>query len=290
MARRSRRSGGGRDEPSIVKLRNLHRRLLKAVSLTSSMEAGSHRPVIIHDDEVGQGFRFELILRPAVGPERDDRGPLTQLMAVCRTYNFPLPLPQMIAVDVETDLFQREWVNGCTTRTATRGGVDAMHGGMTMTHIGLSPLPITIEEVTVREVAIFESGPLAELRPGVLVMENTPPVDGGAWENWEVPQPSGRRGFYRVVGSSKAYYKMASVEQPGCCDMVTICKIGISVPKWLLPVETLKGIVASKIKTSCKVLRHELCDRFDTFPYNDRMRTHADLYQAVIRVSQPTTA
>lgn len=273
-------------DPQLTKLRTLSARMREAVALaTRSVGTQAPPPVVIQEPTLGEGFRLELTMRQAVGAERDAKGAVTQLILIAKVMNWPLSLMNTIAVDCECDLFQKEWIKDCKNRSATPGGPSAIYSNICTLQVALSPLPIQLEEVQIREFAVFDTPPLPDLRPGVLVLESGPPVESGTWENWNVPRPSSKRGCYRLGATKKVHYKMQSTTCEHCCDLVTVSTVGLPVPQWLLPIEKFKEIIAEKIRGSLKMLKGELVDKFADHGYEDRIRRYPEFYEAVRGVS-----
>jgi len=281
-------------DPLIGKLRVVHPRMEEALAIARSASCDGYTPVVIKDPDFGKHFRLELTLRPLTKAEWEAGGPRTQLMCYVRIFNWPLSLLRTIAVDTEADNFNNNWIKDCRGRDVQNGGLADIFSNLIVLTIALSPLPITLEDVQIREFATFDTPPLKGARPGVLVVEKAPPVDGGRFENWDVPNAPTRTGCYRISGGTKVHYKMSSTEVPNCTDLLSFSKFGLPVPSFLLPVDTFKNILASKIQESLKLMyAGGLVDRWPETGYEERMgpsAPNASFYkavEAVMRASAP---
>lgn len=268
-------------DPQFVKLRAIHARLNRAVVMLRSSDTKGSLPVVLKDPMLGDAFKMEVVVRACEGQELEKGGAATQLYVIIRIYNWPVSLVKLASVDVEADLFKKEWCQDCKRRDVYLGGEISLNSSFSVMHINLKPTPFAIEDINIREFALFSKAPTPDSRPGVLVLESGAPIEEGKFENWSIPPPPKARGHYRLGAGMKVHYKMRSQDSDDCTDIISISKVDLPIPAWLLPISTFKNLVSKKAVESCRLMKEGMLDKWPEHEFDARIAQNPDLYNAV---------
>lgn len=270
-----------RQDAQLEKLHHIHGRMTKAVKMLQSSDPKGCAPVVITDPLVGDRFKMEVVVRSCEGAEYEKGGANTQLFVIVRVVNWPISLVRTASVDIEADLYKREWTKDCKSRDTTLGREAACMSNLTAMSIALSPLPISLEDIMIREFAIFSKAPVSTAGPGILVLESGATVGSGRFENWTVPPPPKSRGHYRLGAGMKVHYKFRGTDGPEFTDMLSISKVDLPIPTFLLPISSFRSILAKKCAESLRLMKEDMLDRWSELEFEARIEANPKLYDAV---------
>lgn len=277
-----------RADPMLIKLRSMHPRLQKAVSLLlAPFDDSKGVRLELTEPSLHESFRLSMTIRFAEGAERDKQGPSTQIIMRCDMRNFPAPLDRIVVENCETDLFRKEWLKDCKQITGSPGRPASLY--CSAMHVALSPalLPIKVEDVIYRELALCraasESSQIVPGRgAGVVVIEHRPPDGCAEYEG--IPVPPKKKGTIRLRGGMSAYYKSVAEQNPELSDILMVSHLGAPVPQAILPLNLLKRFAADFALNSLRPMKVGLYDQWDGLEYKERAKTtNQDLYQEVAR-------
>jgi len=272
------------DDPQFVKLRRIHGRLTRALDMLRTVDAKGVPPLIIKEPTLGEAFRTEVVVRACEGNEVEKGGSSTQLYVIIRVFNWPLSLVQTASVDIEADLVKKEWTKDCKQRDTILGGESSMFSNFAVMSVALSPLPLQLEDIMIREFSLVSEAPVPGSRPGLLVLENGAPKDCGRFENWNIPPPPKKHGHYRLGAGMKVHYKMRGQDSPDFTDMISISKVDLPIPTFLLPLSQFKKIIAQKLTDSLKLMKDGMVDHWSDLGFDARIAANPQLYSAIAAV------
>merc|ERR1712107_792918 len=163
--------------------------------------------------------------------EREKDGPSTQLVGIVFVNNYPLTLARSVSGDFEPDLFKSQWIKDCKKFSAQMGDESQFFSKLCYMHLSPALLPTQLEEVVLKEWSVCTEEMIAGRGPGVLMLETSPP-DQAEWEGFKLP--GNTKGVTRLAGGLKIHYKSKGTA-PGTTNVMTVAKIGVPIPSWLLP-------------------------------------------------------
>jgi len=294
-------------DPMIDKLRAINGRFCQALASTLEPTARDDvqwSQIEIRDPKIGDDFLLNMGLRCAQAAERDTKGPASQFFARGTIRNFPLTLTRFVSLLCEADLFKRTWIKDAETMTSAPGGQRQLFSAFVHTTLRSMFLPFRLEGVCLREFSTCRDAPGEGLlalqacrgsgggsagspgsrpeRPGVLIVEDTPPSDVGEMEGWKLPAP--RRGVVRLTNTANVFYATPSVDKEGCCDIVAAVKLGLPLSPWVVPLELVKRFIADILRETLVRVRAKAVDHWEHLGFHDRIDANPAFYKPIFEI------
>jgi len=273
-------------DPVLQKLRSVHSRFEEITNpqglLSQAMTGENWVTGELKDADLGEHFRMEVAMRLAEAAERDKDGPATQLIAKVTMSGWPQPASNFLALERETDLFQKEFMADCKFSTGIPGELDQLMSCMGHLQVRPALLPINFEYVFFREFAVCPSGLLPGLSSGALEIESNLPLNKSEFEGWKIPPAK----FGNVRSESKQIKHIAPTEgHPELTTITIFSKDGIPLPGWMLPLKFLMKLAIDLCLKTFKRIKEKVVDKWEELPYSDRTKASRKLYDALAGIN-----
>lgn len=233
------------------------------------------------DPEICEHFRIEVASRYLDDGEREKSGPVSQILVKISLVNWPQELEDLIALDRETDLAKKEFIEDCRLYEGQPGGPEQLMSSMLHYVIRPSLLPLfSIDFLQLREYAVCEQPRVPGYVPGVFVLEETPPSTEQVFEGWQLPAS---QGSIRILQKTIKHLA-SSAEHPHCSTQTIIMKAGLSIPKGFISLKLVNTIILTTTLKTFKNFKRDSVDRWGEQGVQERMANAGAFYQAVASV------
>merc|ERR1712008_53342 len=214
--------------------------------------------------------------------EREKGGPSTQLIMTGQLSSFPLALERFVSVYRETDLYQKEWIADCKKCDGKVGGPERLYSSLSYI-VNTSPiLPMSLEVVTVRDLAVCRQAPLSGRKPGVLVMDMSPPSGASEFGGWTLPDHCKKKRCIRLSNFDVILYFVPNEANPAeACDIFAFARMGAPIPQWLVPLSLLKRFLAAHFISVFKAIKVHITEQWDALKYGERIGSCPHLYGSI---------
>jgi hypothetical protein len=269
------------------KLRSVHTRLqayLQPDGLYALAMKSDERWSVASREEkrVGDHFRMTVKIRVLEKDERNPKGESTQVVFCISLINWPMPVEDFVALDRETDLIRKEWIQDCREVNGKPAGRDQLMS--TMYHYKIRPalVPIAFEFLMLKEYAVCSTPAVEGFPPAVFVVEDTPPTQA-TYEGFELPLPTGstKRITFRTIKSFTS-----SEEHPGCSNQVIVTRAGANIPSWMLPTSLARDIILDTTMKTFIAFKEKAVGKWAENGYTDRQANARCFYDSVRSLSE----
>jgi len=275
----------------IAKLQSVHGRYKKHLDpqglLALALQGSAEKWVSgeTWDPSIHPKFHCSIRLRLAEDTEREENGPMSQFIAKVTFECWPQTLTDFVAMERETDLFKKEFIDSCRFITGMPGELEQLMSSSL--HVVIRPplLPLSFENAVTREFAVCEKSPLSGYSPGVLEIEQNLPLDKKEFEGWKVPPQ--RLGYVRQSGLTIKHIA-PSAEDPHCVTVTMVGRGGAPLPRWMLPLGLVKNILLDLLANSFKKIKEKLLGDWESYGYPERIAKNPDLYGAIAAMKPDT--
>lgn len=244
------------------------------------MENESWAVIELHEPEVHQDFRLVMKLRHASSSERDPSGASTQLIISTKAIGFPLALTKIMAVHSQVNLLRKEWIKDCERLIGKPGGPDRLHTAVLSSLVSPKLLPVSVEDFFIRNFILQHEAPdWKDSRPGVMVMESSPPEGMTHFDDFEFPKP--RRAVVRITGTEKLNLFMPGINGPDFTDVLSSVRLNLPVPSWLISLDLLKRFLADIFSNSLRMIKANIVDQWSQLEFEKRMAMYPELFEQI---------
>lgn len=271
-------------DPVFVKLRAIHGRMEQALGpqglLTQSLRGADSDWIIgeIRDPSIGEHFKCEFRIRFAKGEEVEKDGETSQLIARATVSNWPQSLQNWVALERETDLCRKEYVQDCKSVRGTPGGPEQMMSAMLNAIVRPMLMPFKFDAVMARDFSVCADGQIPGFPRAVLQLEQSLPKGEREFEGWTIPPE--KWGNIRV-SSKIAKVFVPSTVHVNCSTMVLGARIGVPLPKSMVPLGMLKMMMLDVFSKSFQLLKRQVLDSWGSTGYPARIEQARAFYGAV---------